>query len=183
MVLRAGAARYADPGGPSSQALTDIRDTGHQVLEDLRGLLDLLRDPGKQPDLPADPATVMRQSAERMSAAGLLVELDIDPEVARAPLLARVSAARIVQEGLTNVLKHAGAGTWVRVSLTAAPGGLAVKVRNGPPPAAPLGLPSSGQGLRGIRERAHALGGTLTAGPAEDGGWLLTVLLPTGHAA
>ncbi|MFF0776162.1 sensor histidine kinase [Nonomuraea wenchangensis] len=183
MVLRAGAARYADPGGPSSQALTDIRDTGHQVLEDLRGLLDLLRDPDKQPDLLADPATVMRQSAERMSAAGLLVELDIGPEVARAPLMARATAARIVQEGLTNVLKHAGAGTWVRVSLTTVPGGLAVQVRNGRPSAALLSLPSSGQGLRGIRERAHALGGTLIAGPDEDGGWLLTVLLPTGHTA
>ncbi|MGW4404682.1 sensor histidine kinase [Nonomuraea sp. NPDC004702] len=183
MVLRAGAARYADPGGPSSQALADIHDAGHQVLEDLRGLLDLLRDPDKQPDLLADPATVMRRSAERMSAAGLLVELDIGPEVARAPLMARASAARIVQEGLTNVLKHAGAGTWVRVSLTAAPGGLAVEVRNGRPAAALLSLPSSGQGLRGMRERAHALGGTLTAGPAEDGGWLLTALLPTRHAA
>ncbi|MFI7416443.1 sensor histidine kinase [Nonomuraea sp. NPDC049684] len=183
MVLRAGAARHADPGGPSGQVLTDIRDTGHQVLEDLHGLLDLLRDPGRQPGPPADPAAVIRQSAERMSAAGLLVELDLGPEVARTPLPARAAAARIVQEGLTNVLKHAGAGTRVRVSLTAAPGGLAVEVRNGRPPAAPLGLPSSGQGLRGVRERAHALGGTLTAGPDEDGGWLLTVLLPTGHAS
>ncbi|MET8992563.1 hypothetical protein ABZW49_44560 [Nonomuraea wenchangensis] len=69
------------------------------------------------------------------------------------------------------------------MSLTTVPGGLAVQVRNGRPSAALLSLPSSGQGLRGIRERAHALGGTLIAGPDEDGGWLLTVLLPTGHTA
>ncbi|MFF4189800.1 sensor histidine kinase [Nonomuraea sp. NPDC001831] len=146
MVLRAGAARYADPGGPSSQALTDIRDTGHQVLEDLRGLLDLLRDPGKQPDLPADPATVMRQSAERMSAAGLLVELDIDPEVARAPLVARVSAARIVQEGLTNVLKHAGAGTWVRVSSPRRPAGWPSRCATAPHPPPRSACPPPGKG-------------------------------------
>ncbi|MFI6922396.1 sensor histidine kinase [Nonomuraea spiralis] len=183
MVLRAGAARYADPDGPSTQVLTDIRDTGHQVLEDLRGLLDLLRDPGKQPSLLTDPAAVMRQSAERMSAAGLIVELDVGPEVEQAPLVTRASAARIVQEGLTNVLKHAGPGTDVRVRLTASPDGLAIEVHNGRPPAAVLGLPSSGQGLRGMRERAHALGGTLSAGPDGDGGWLLTVLLPTRQAA
>ncbi|MDR8409840.1 histidine kinase [Nonomuraea sp. 3-1Str] len=186
MALRAGAARYADPDGPSAQALTDIRDTGHQVLEDLRGLLDLLRDPGQRPDLPADPADpadVVRESAERMAAAGLLVELDVGPEVEQVPLVARASATRIIQEGLTNVLKHAGPGTKVRVSLTSAPDGLAVEVRNGPPPTAWRSLPSSGQGLRGMRERARALGGTLSAGPDEDGGWLLTVLLPTRETA
>lgn len=179
MVLRASAARYADPDGPTAEALTDIRDTGHQVLEDLRGLLELLRDPGKRPDLLADPADVVRESAERMTAAGLLVELDVDPAVEQASLVARASATRIIQEGLTNVLKHAGPGTTVRVSLTAAPEGLAVEVRNGRPPAAWRSLPSSGQGLRGMRERTRALGGTLTAGPAEDGGWLLSVLLPS----
>ncbi|MFI6317869.1 sensor histidine kinase [Nonomuraea sp. NPDC050556] len=178
MVLRASAARYAEPDGPSAQALTDIRDTGHQALEDLRGLLDLLRDPDKRPDLLADPADVVRESAERMSAAGLLVELDVDPQVDQAPLVARASATRIIQEGLTNVLKHAGPGTQVRVSLTTAPDGLAVEVRNGRPPTAWRSLPSSGQGLRGMRERTRALGGTLTCGPSEDGGWLLSVLLP-----
>ncbi|MEU0568261.1 histidine kinase [Nonomuraea sp. NPDC005983] len=178
MVLRAGAARYCAPDGPVAEALSDIRETGHQVLEDLRGLIDLLRDPDRQPDLPADPSDVVRESAERMSAAGLLVDLDLDPATDRAPLVARASAARIVQEGLTNVLKHAGPGTRVRVSVSASGDGLAVEVRNGRPPTAVERLPSSGRGLAGMRERVRALGGTLSAGPDEDGGWRLAASLP-----
>ncbi|MET7463337.1 histidine kinase [Nonomuraea sp. NPDC005501] len=178
MVLRAGAARYAAPEGPVADALADIRDTGHQVLEDLRGLLDVLRDPDARPGLLADPADVMRESAERMAAAGLVVDLRLDPAADRAPLVARASAARIVQEGLTNVLKHAGPGTEVVVALTARGKGLAVDIVNGRPPARVERLPSSGRGLAGMRERVRALGGTLAAGPGENGGWRLTATLP-----
>ncbi|MEV0594962.1 sensor histidine kinase [Nonomuraea cavernae] len=178
MVLRAGAARYAAPEGPVADALGDIRDTGHQVLQDLRGLLDVLRDPERRPGLLADPADVVRESAERMAAAGLLVDLDLDPAADQAPLVARASAARIVQEGLTNVLKHAGPGTEVRVTLAAAGEGMAIEIRNGRPPTAIERLPSSGRGLAGMRERVRALGGTLTAGPDGEGGWRLTASLP-----
>lgn len=183
MVLRASAARYTAPDGPVADALTDIRETGHQVLEDLRGLIDLLRDPDRQPDLLADPADVVRESAERMTAAGLVVDLDLDPRAAHAPLVARTSAARIVQEGLTNVLKHAGPGTHVRVHVRADGDGLAVRIRNGRPPTTIERLPSSGRGLAGMRERVRALGGTLTAGPDEDGGWLLSASLPATRSA
>ncbi|MEV0612216.1 histidine kinase [Nonomuraea sp. NPDC050404] len=179
MVLRASAARYTAPDGPVADALNDIRETGHQVLQDLRDLLDLLRDPDRQPDLLANPADVVRESAERMSAAGLVVGLDLDPATDQAPLIARTSAARIVQEGLTNVLKHAGPGTRVRVSLTSSDDGLAVEIRNGRPPTAIERLPSSGRGLAGMRERVRAVGGTLSAGPDGEGGWLLAAHLPT----
>ncbi|MEU8245637.1 histidine kinase [Nonomuraea sp. NPDC048916] len=183
MVLRAGAARYAAPEGPVADALGDIRDTGHQVLEDLRGLLDVLRDPERRPGLLADPADVVRESAERMTAAGLLVDLSLDPATDQAPLVARASAARIVQEGLTNVLKHAGPGTEVRVTLEAVDQGLAIEIRNGRPPTALERLPSSGRGLAGMRERVRALGGTLTAGPDEEGGWRLAASLPASLPA
>ncbi|MGN9780880.1 sensor histidine kinase [Nonomuraea sp. ZG12] len=178
MVLRASAARYTAPDGPVADALTDIRETGHQVLQDLRGLIDLLRDPDRQPGLLADPADVVRESAERMAAAGLVVDLTLDPDTDHASLIARTSAARIVQEGLTNVLKHAGPGTKVRVCVCSDGDGLAVEIRNGRPPTTIERLPSSGRGLAGMRERVRALGGTLTAGPDEDGGWLLAATLP-----
>ncbi|WP_245641820.1 sensor histidine kinase [Nonomuraea candida] len=179
MVLRASAARYTAPDGPVADALNDIRETGHQVLQDLRDLLDLLRDPDRQPDLLANPADVVRESAERMSAAGLDVDLDLDPATDQAPLIARTSAARIVQEGLTNVLKHAGPGTRVRVSVTSSEEGLAVEIRNGRPPTVIERLPSSGRGLAGMRERVRTVGGTLSAGPDGEGGWLLAAHLPT----
>ncbi|GLX01831.1 histidine kinase [Microtetraspora sp. NBRC 16547] len=178
MVLRASAALYAGADGPAGEALGDIRATGHRVLEDLRGLLDVLRDPGKD-DIPsADPADVVRDAVARMTAAGLRVELDLAPEAERAPLVVRASAARIVQEGLTNVLKHAGPGTDARVKVGITGGELAVEIRNGPGAAAAGELPSTGQGINGMRERARALGGRLTAGPAEDGGWRLAATLP-----
>ncbi|MFG1946975.1 sensor histidine kinase [Nonomuraea sp. NPDC048826] len=181
MVLRASAARYTAPDGPVADALTDIRETGHQVLEDLRGLIDLLRDPDRQSNLLADPNDVIRESAERMTAAGLVVDLELDPDTDHAPLVARTSAARIVQEGLTNVLKHAGPGTKVRVRVSADRDGVDVEIHNGRPPTTIERLPSSGRGLAGMRERVRALGGALHAGPDEEGGWLLAANLPAAR--
>ncbi|MEV7802871.1 histidine kinase [Microbispora sp. NPDC088329] len=190
MVLRASAAQYAGASGPAAEALADIRDTGHRVLEDLRGLLAVLRDPDETlgPDLGADlalanmladPGDVLRDAVARMSAAGLRVDLRVSAEAEHAPLVVRASAARIVQEGLTNVLKHAGPGAHAEVDVKMRPDALTVEVRNGPgtsrPPEA---LPSHGQGIAGMRERTRAFGGHVTAGPAEGGGWRLTASLP-----
>nr|BFE78956.1 hypothetical protein GCM10020093_015570 [Planobispora longispora] len=194
MVLRAGAAQYAAPSGPVAEALSDIRTTGHQVLEDLRGLLYVLRDP-ELAHLPvAAPEAVVRDAVERMNAAGLDVELRAAPEAELVPLVTRASAARIVQEGLTNVLKHSGPGTPAVVELRVTGDALEVDVSSGPPPGdasgsgtpSPAGprdaLPSSGQGIAGMRERARALGGDLSAGPDGAGGWRLAATLPLERA-
>lgn len=190
MVLRASAAQYAGASGPAAEALADIRETGHRVLEDLRGLLTVLRDPAEAFDggpgdrvlaerLLVDTGDALRDAVARMSAAGLRVDLRVPEEAERAPLVVRASAARIVQEGLTNVLKHAGPGAHAEVSVGVRPDALTVEVRNGPAPGGPPeALPSHGQGIAGMRERARALGGHVTAGPAEDGGWRLAASLP-----
>ncbi|GAA0986709.1 hypothetical protein GCM10009555_064700 [Acrocarpospora macrocephala] len=181
MVLRASAARYAGASQPVTEALSDIRSTGHQVLEDLRGLLNVLRVPETLGQLPvSDPGEMVIDAVERMRAAGLSVELRMEPEVERVPLVTRASAARIVQEGLTNVLKHAGPGTSARVGLSVSGGPLLVEVLSGPPPEPGVGraLPSSGQGVTGMRERARALGGDLSSGPDSEGGWRLVATLP-----
>ncbi|WP_249346998.1 histidine kinase [Microbispora sp. H11081] len=182
MVLRASAAQYAGASGPAAEALADIRDTGHRVLEDLRGLLAVLRDQGGDlalGDMLADPDDVLRDAVARMSAAGLRVGLRLTEEAERAPLVVRASAARIVQEGLTNVLKHAGPGALAEVSVAMRQGALTVEVVNGPGERrSPEALPSHGQGIAGMRERARAFGGHVTAGPAGDGGWRLAASLP-----
>ncbi|MEU9885708.1 histidine kinase [Sphaerisporangium sp. NPDC051011] len=188
MVLRASAARYAGASGPVGEAFSDIRATGHQALQDLRGLLDVLRDPGTLGHLPvAEPgdvvADVVMDAVERMNAAGLSVELRMDSGVERTPLVARASAARIVQEGLTNVLKHAGPGASASVGLSVSGGALRVEVLSAPGPDghaddAVTALPSSGRGVAGMRERARALGGDLFSGPDDSGGWRLAATLP-----
>ncbi|MEV4473684.1 two-component sensor histidine kinase [Nonomuraea sp. NPDC049504] len=171
MVLRAGDACDAAPDGPVGHALTDIRETGNQVLRDLGNLLH-------GADLHLDAAELIRAAARRMSAAGLVVDLGLDPGMATVSPVLRTCAASIVQEGLTNVLKHAGPGTRVRVTVAASGGGLSVKLHNGPAPATSEPLPSSGHGLAGMRKRVRALGGTLDSGPDGDGGWLLQADLP-----
>ncbi|MBP2704151.1 two-component sensor histidine kinase [Microbispora sp. RL4-1S] len=179
MVLRAGAAQYAGATGPAAEALADIRETGHRVLEDLRGLLTVLRDPGGEELVLADPDDVMRDAVDRMSAAGLRVRLRMAGDPARAPLVVRASAARIVQEGLTNVLKHAGPGARAEIAVSLEDRALTVEVRNGPGAGRPADvLPSPGHGVAGMRERARALGGRLTAGPTGDGGWRLAATFP-----
>jgi signal transduction histidine kinase len=185
IVLRANAARYAGTDGPAAEALADIRETGNEVLKDLRGLLRALRDPEAPGDPPpvTDPERVLEDSVARMAAAGLAVTLDADAGAESAPPLVRACAARVVQEGLTNVLKHAGAGTAVHVRLFSGGGTLEVSVTNRAPRGAePTPLPSSGHGLAGVRERVAVLGGRVSAGP-EGGGWRLAASLPYGEAA
>ena len=84
----------------------------------------------------------------------------------------------MVQEGLTNALRYA-AGADVTVDVQGAPGSLLVTVENGPSEARPeLSDAGTGNGLRGLRERVAAQGGTVTAGQTEDGGWRLTAQMP-----
>jgi len=95
---------------------------------------------------------------------------DLPPAVEHA-------AYRLVQEGLTNVHKHAGlAETEVRIEFL--PSALEVSVRNAAPPSRVVALPGSGLGLIGIAERVEALGGNLSSGPRLDGGFALSALIP-----
>ncbi|MBO3748519.1 two-component sensor histidine kinase [Streptosporangiaceae bacterium NEAU-GS5] len=202
MVLRAGAAQYAGATGPAAEALADIRATGHQALDDLRGLLDVLRDPARdappaegRDDLPAvmpAPEDAIRDAVARVAAAGLDVAVTFpspadsgtDGSLDRAPVVVRASAARIVQEALTNALKHAPPGSRTRVSLrwtSGLPEALEVEILTTPSDRAPEAggpLPSAGRGIAGMRERAAALGGLVSAGPTGDGGWRVHAVLP-----
>ena len=121
-------------------------------------------------------------------AAGLPVTLDLPPVPDLPPAL-DLAAYRVVQEGLTNVLRHApGAPVAVGVAVGSE---VMVTVRNGPgsaPPGVdpgvdPGGGPGGGHGLAGMRERVRLAGGTLRAGPVPGGGWLVEARLPAGSAA
>ena len=110
-----------------------------------------------------------------LTIAGVRVELDCDPGADHAPAPVRHAVFRIVQESLTNVLRHAQAHT-VNVSLSVREDRLLVDVSNDGPIAAPHH--AAGHGLIGMRERAHAVGGTISAGTQRRGGWRVQADLP-----
>ncbi len=192
MTLRASSGRLAlDTSADASvaaAALSDIAETGRHVLDELRGLLAVLRDPDAidEEAMVIEPKAAIADAVARVRGAGVPVTLDLDPDLARASLLVRTTVARIVQEALTNVLKHAGPGTATRLTASVEPPHtLRLRIDNdaptGPQPA-PAALPASGHGLTGMRDRVALLGGVLTAGPTPDRGWSVAVALPAPPA-
>ncbi|MBB4690912.1 sensor histidine kinase [Paractinoplanes abujensis] len=186
IAMRAGSARYAARNGSapaaerleeSATALDAIHTSAGQALVDLRGMLHVLRDPGGADPL-IDPEQMITDAVERSRSNGLDVRADVDVRLALVPLALRVTAARVVQEALTNALKHAP-GSSVVVALHKDAREIQIEVTNTMPDKSDNALPSSGHGLAGMRERVEILGGTFEAGP-RDGGWrvAVTVELP-----
>ncbi|OYO11931.1 hypothetical protein CGZ94_01640 [Enemella evansiae] len=170
--------------GRVTEAAQVVRDNAHRSLEDLRDLVGALRDPHRAGPV-TEPAQIplhgMANVAEVIDstiAAGVQVNAFVmlsDPEQAGA-LLNR-AVFRIVQEALTNVVKHAP-GSSVGLDLRAAPGsGVLLRIRN-PLTGAPSGVPGSGSGLIGMQERVAALDGQITVGPTADGWFEVSVQLP-----
>ncbi|MQY10656.1 hypothetical protein SRB5_07680 [Streptomyces sp. RB5] len=174
-VVQAGAARAAGKPEFTERALTAIEDTGRQALEELDRVLRVLRedagrDPASRPGL-----TRLTGLVEAARASGAEVSCTVTGELAGVPGPVSREAYRIVQEALTNVLRHAGTVP-VRLRVDAAADALELDVANPLPDGAPA-LPGGGSGLRGIRERAALLGGRAHTG-GEDGAWRVRVRLP-----
>jgi signal transduction histidine kinase len=158
--------------------LLAIRDSAVAALAEMRRLLSVLRDPDDPAgEAPQPGLAQLRELVERAAALGIDVEVDVDGTPRAIPASVDLSAYRILQEALTNVHKHAhDAPAAVRVSWGADRLRLEVRNRrNGAAPAAPDG---GGHGLVGMRERARVLGGSLEAGAAPDGGFVVTAVLP-----
>jgi signal transduction histidine kinase len=156
-----------------------LRATARQALEELRGVIGVLREDGGDDPLPAAPQPTMRGIpglVEETRAAG--ADIDFEMYVDRmddAPVSLGRDAYRIVQEALTNVGKHAR-GSAVRVRVAGAPGdGLHLSVRNRQPVPAHSApeLPGAGAGLLGLRERVALAGGTLVLGPDGSGDFVV----------
>ncbi|MFI2032602.1 sensor histidine kinase [Streptomyces buecherae] len=182
-VVQAGAARAAGSAQFTERALAAIEDTGRRALEDLERVLRLLRqdDPGSA-NVPRRPAlTEVERLVESARAAGAPVDAEVTGPLDRVPGPLSREGYRIVQEALTNALRHAGPVPVV-LRVAARDAVLELDIRN-PLPAANAartggpGGSGGGSGLRGIRERAALLGGEAHAGPA-DGRWRVHVRLP-----
>ncbi|AIJ17374.1 sensor histidine kinase [Streptomyces lividans] len=155
-------------------ALTTIKDQSKEALGEVRQVLDTLRTPGDAPRAPAPGLDRLPELVEQAAGAGLTVEVEGKPP--RLSPGTDLAAFRIVQEALTNVVRHSGS-RHARVRLGRDGGTLLLRVDDdGPATGAEAG--GSGNGLAGMRERAAALGGTIEAGPRPDGGFRVLAALP-----
>jgi len=155
-------------------ALTTIKAASKEALGEVRQVLDTLRTPGDAPRAPAPGLDRLPELVEQAASTGLTVAVEgTAPQLAPG---ADLAAFRIVQEALTNVVRHSGS-RHARVRLEHAEGALRLRIDDdGPATGADAG--GSGNGLAGMRERAAALGGTIEAGPREDGGFRVLAVLP-----
>jgi signal transduction histidine kinase len=180
MVLQVGAVRHKLPDelADESGALRGVEQAGRTALAEMRRLLSAMRRDGDDLELAPQPGLGgVGALVTEIGRAGLPVTLHVEGEAAPLPRAIDLSAYRIVQEGLTNALKHARAHH-AEVTLRYAPDELRIEVRDdGAGGAAGNG---AGYGLVGIRERVKIYGGTMTAGAAPEGGFVLDARLPLG---
>ncbi|WP_338061046.1 sensor histidine kinase [Lentzea albidocapillata] len=182
MIVHADGAAYTIRSQPevAENAVRTIADTGRLALTEMRRLLGVLRSEEAETQWAPQPdARGVVELAENTRAAGVPVRLEINGDVDDLPVGVGLSVYRIVQEALTNTIKHAGAGTTALVRLARTPEELRLEVTdNG------FGTPhdvvkvSGGNGLIGMRERAAVLGGEFEAGPNPGGGWRVRATFP-----
>jgi signal transduction histidine kinase len=178
MVLQVGAVRHKLPEtlAEDADALRGVEQTGRTALAEMRRLLGAMRRDGDDLELAPQPGLDRLDSLlEEVGRAGLPVQLHVDGEPFALPQGIDLSAYRIVQEALTNALKHAHAGQ-ADVTVRYRPDELSIEVRdNGEGSSSGDGL---GHGLVGIRERVKIYGGEMTAGTATGDGYILSARLP-----
>jgi signal transduction histidine kinase len=186
IALADGAAFAARTGSPQAEsAARQVSETGRQALAEMHRLLGVLReDTGT--DVSRAPLPGIEQLDDlvaQVRAAGLATSLTVSGQPFPLPSTAQLAIYRVVQEALTNVLKHADTPTGVRVLLCYdQPTVRLVIVVDGRSPGTAVSEPSAGHGLAGMRERAAMFGGEVSAGPAPGGGWQVAFLLVLGPA-
>ncbi|MEO6470344.1 MAG: histidine kinase [Aeromicrobium sp.] len=159
------------------RSLDAIEHTNSQALGDMRRLLSLLRETEDEAIAKPQPSLARLDSlVAELRSSGLLVDLDVVGHANGIPPGVDLSAYRIIQESLTNVLKHGGPSAAARVTVTYKPEGVEIAISdNG---SRSEGPDTQGLGLVGIRERVAVLGGEVEAGPSEVGGFVVRARLP-----
>ena len=175
MAIQAGAARVSGTAAP--EALQSIETTARDTLSELGRLLGVLR---KQPDAPLAPQPGLGQVDGLLKAvrdAGVEATLRVSGDARQLPAALDLSAYRIVQEAITNVLKHAGASR-VEVSVERSPSKLVIAISDNGSGTAEKDLHATGHGLIGMKERVDLFGGELTTGASSLGGFTVRATLP-----
>ena len=184
MVLHAAGAKRVVSSDPdrAMESLTTIEESGKQAMAELRRLLELLHENVGEPVRSGSPLpglAQLEQVVDTVRASGLTVALDITGRPAKLDTSIDLAAYRLVQEGLTNVTKHAGEGANVTVSVEWGSDKVTVAVEDDGAgvPRVPNSI-STGNGLAGLRERVAIAGGEFVAGPVDTGGFRVAARLP-----
>ncbi|MFF9625547.1 sensor histidine kinase [Streptomyces griseosporeus] len=182
VAIQAEAAPYRveNPPPELAKAFATIRENAVAALTELRRVLGVVRaEDYEAPDAPQPTLADLDALLANVREAGLEVDRAVTGAVRELPQGVELSAYRIVQEALSNTLRHAPGAT-ARVEIGYVIGGLGLRVVNTPPPAAApsASSPGAGHGLTGMRERVTMLNGEMTAGPTPEGGYEVTVYLP-----
>ncbi|MET7336765.1 histidine kinase [Nonomuraea sp. NPDC005650] len=185
MVALADSAAHVRHSAPdrAAAATEQIAATGRQALQDMRRSLSAGRDHATSDETrqPAPGIAELGPLAERMRAAGLATGVRVAGDTEAVPATAQLTIYRLVQEALTNTLRHApGAAAEVRVEVSSCRAEVEVTDVRGPVAPGDPGLRSEGRGIAGMRERVAAYGGTLDAGPVTGGGWRVLAVLDLG---
>ncbi|HEX4702066.1 MAG TPA: sensor histidine kinase, partial [Pseudonocardiaceae bacterium] len=183
IALADGAAFAARSGSPQAEsAARQVSETGRQALAEMHRLLGVLRaDAGSGASRAPQPGIEQLDDlVAQVRAAGLPTSITVSGQPFPLPPTAQLAVYRVVQEALTNVLKHADTPTGVRVVLSYAQPAVRVEITDdGRPTPMPANESSIGHGLAGMRERAAMFGGEVSAGPV-TGGWRVRVRLTAG---
>ncbi|MEU1341326.1 sensor histidine kinase [Streptomyces sp. NPDC005827] len=184
IITLADAGAYATDIAPErgKEALRLIGDTGRTALGELRRVLGVLREASdgarQAPELSPQPGLAdIETLCDGVRTAGLEIVYRTVGEVDALDRGMQLTVYRIVQEALTNTLKHAGAGTRVNLAVVVEDERLVIRIRDNGTAGHPGPWNEEGHGLVGMRERAALYGGTVSAGPAADGGWTVEAAL------
>ncbi|WP_240677322.1 sensor histidine kinase [Actinacidiphila soli] len=185
IAIQAEAAPYrvTDPPEELTRSFAVIRENAVIALTELRRVLGVVRaEDYEAPDAPQPTLAALDSLLANVRDAGLTVDKVITGAVRALPQGVELSAYRIIQEALSNALRHAP-GAPARVEISYVPVGLGLRIVNGPPTGSVRPSPGAGHGLLGMRERATMLGGEVTTEPTDDGGYEVVAFLPVGSEA
>jgi signal transduction histidine kinase len=168
----------ADPA--ALEALEGIEEEGARTLEAMRAMVGALRDADAGAELSPRAGVADLERLTRTPGGGPRIDLRLDGDVDDLPPAVDAAVYRIVQESVTNAIRHAAGATEVVVRVTAKPDRVRVTVEDDGAITG-RGHRRDGYGLAGLHERATMLGGVLEAGPCSDGGWLVEAELPRGR--
>jgi len=183
MTVQAGAAKTVIGSNPeaAATAISAVESEGRRALEELRHLMGVLRPHAGQIEMAPQPGLDdVRRLVQAVRKSGQDVSISIEGIEGNLPALVDLAIFRIVQESLTNVIKHAGTAAQTEVKIHADHQAVSVEVRDNGMQS--TRLPGSGHGINGMKERASQLGGKLVAGPLPGGGFSVNAILPLPRA-